>query len=489
MRAQWLLLMLGIAAAGPAAAQVALPSTNRTRPALPGRAVQPAAPAADTTIATLAPMGPRTDDMPAPAVTLADPQPASVRITWNAIVGAMGYRIYRNDLGLLTPTDLPLTRTEFTHAAPNDYRVTYTYRVVALYPNGHTGPTSINFTPPRPENAGDFTAYNAPGHVTKFTWQPPPNYQPDYYLLLGPGLDEGVRLPPTVTSYEDGLGLRPGTYTYTVAAMYGSGAISTPANEWPRDNFTVFGGRYRFTIVGFTAVETTRDDNQLDLDGKGDEVFLAAATRVYDPGEPKKIRTTVVRSRVYGDANGAPARVRAGTRSELGGLRDGDAVIPPGKPSGTPADSVLPLVAWEGDLIDDDVLVFRPMVFESDREPPGHGEVNDFENWRRSVMFWDLGNNLSPESYAKTWLLTIPAVAQDLRNREPGGARTGIYMGFSQGVLIEANRAVGQDRAITFTASKASFFIQHQVPVRMRFEGWDQRGGKYLVHVKIEKVG
>ena len=488
MRA-WIALLIGLVAAGEAGAQAtAYPRGSRS--GLPSRGITPpAAGPSDTNVATLAPLAPRTDDMPAPVVQLADPQPASVKLTWNAIVGASGYRIYRNDLGLLTPADLPLTQTSFVHEAANDYRLSYSYGVVALYPNGHTGPSApVAFTPPKPENATELEVNMLPAHVTEFTWEPPIYQRPAYFLLLGPGLDEGIKLPATARSYREELGLRPGLYTYTLAAMYGPGPISTPANEWPTAKLPVAGGRYRLTIVGFTVTENTRDDDPMSFDGKGDEVMVAAATRVYDFGRPGQLRTQVVRSRVYGDANRAPTRIQAGTQSPLGGLRDGDQVLVQSPPPGLPRDSVLPLVAWEGDLVDDDVVVLRANVFEVDREPPGPGNTDDFARWQKDMTWYSLGAQSGTTDFAMTYLLSIPALAQDLRNKEPAGAMTGLWAGGVAGVGAEANRGIGRDRAITFSSGKASFFADNQVPIRLPFDAWDRRGGKYLLHIKVERV-
>src|SRR3954471_19180265 len=110
-------------------------------------------------------------------------------------------------------------------------------------------------------------------------------------------------------------------------------------------------GRFRVTLTGFT-VNRQSDDNILESDGKGDEVYIIAELAQYDsyweygrrPGLSQdhilinlggnngfhgRGNLTLRRSLtsvVMGDVNNQnnPPRIQAGSASNLGGLRTGD---------------------------------------------------------------------------------------------------------------------------------------------------------------------
>lgn len=125
--------------------------------------------------------------------------------------------------------------------------------------------------------------------------------------------------------------------------------------------------RFRVTLDGFTVVRETWD-TILQTDGKGDEIFIVADVQVFDRERahpPQRIKTPT-----YGDVNGFPQRILAGSRSDRGGIRTGDSV-PMANPWTRPASMLtrdrLPLVLWEGWLTEGVTsVVIVPTVWEED---------------------------------------------------------------------------------------------------------------------------
>lgn len=112
-------------------------------------------------------------------------------------------------------------------------------------------------------------------------------------------------------------------------------------------------GQFQIVVCGWKCVKETID-HALQVDGKGDEVWVVA--RFQGPNDGN---STVVRTKTMGDINGKPGRVQAGSRSKKGGIKTGDQF--PANPFDKPnlvgrwqADSRpdLPFVVWEGELVD-----------------------------------------------------------------------------------------------------------------------------------------
>lgn len=459
---------------------------TRTRSA----AIGPIQPSSGKVGMTLDPTLQRTDDMPAPTAQLSDATPTSVTLSWNALVGASGYVIYRNDLGAVTAPPLPLTATSYTHRAPNDYRLTYNYRVVALYPNGHTGPSApVSYTPPKPPVATKFEAV-LQGNDIVFTWSLSGPWDPDRFVLIGPGIEDGMVIPGDKYRYTlDGSiladrGLQ-GELNYTVAAMYEPGPVSAPGIEWARANEAFLWGRYRFTILGFHAEETTNDDSSWHRDGKGDEIFVAGSVHRYERSTATLIDATAVRTRVYGEAAPRfPGRISAGSIPG-GGIQAGDQIFYQSTPPGVPPQAAFPLTIWEGDLYPDDVVVIRPAVFESDTDEGGPSSA--FAEWHGSVT-----TRVYRGDQQRLWQLThelsVPSILTDLtRQLERGGILTGIPM-WEQG---QADQKIGPDRALVFDQRKIERFFQYGLAPEFTFRGGNghySAGGRYTVRMKIERL-
>lgn len=172
-------------------------------------------------------------------------------------------------------------------------------------------------------------------------------------------------------------------------------------------------GRFRLTLNGFTVNHQT-SDHILEADGRGDEVYLLADVWTLErgeavgrrtvnaepsgacvfpaprlpagtsPGQLRPCRTEDVpdhsvrvarRERfstaVMGDSHGPrnPPRVRAGSASPEGGLRSGDhfPASTPWNRAGVPRRDQLPLLLWEGELVDGaNAVAILPAVWEWD---------------------------------------------------------------------------------------------------------------------------
>lgn len=137
-------------------------------------------------------------------------------------------------------------------------------------------------------------------------------------------------------------------------------------------------GRYRVVLTGMI-VNRQSFDNPLQLDGKGDEIFIAAATMLYD-GQTKEVLQDLKRTAVLGDANGHPAFIQAGRASPQGGLLSGNRVPDVANPWSRNGDATgdrLPLLLWEGELEQGrHALVISPAPWEWDAE----GAF--FDQWR-----------------------------------------------------------------------------------------------------------
>jgi hypothetical protein len=82
---------------------------------------------------------------------------------------------------------------------------------------------------------------------------------------------------------------------------------------------------YRITVQGFRCLWATSDDPILQGDGKGDEIYVAVFVGS-ELGGSRSLDRKIVRSRVYGDVNFHPERIKAGSASPSGGVWTGTAL-------------------------------------------------------------------------------------------------------------------------------------------------------------------
>lgn len=129
------------------------------------------------------------------------------------------------------------------------------------------------------------------------------------------------------------------------------------------------------TLNEIVCLNPTRD-NQLSLDGRGDEIFAAAFLRAFDRRvhEPYPGPGVAVKTPVYGDEVGG-TRLKAGTQSASGGIRMWDSIPDGGSlqrgvilPRSVPARlDRLPWIVWQGELATGaHALAISLSVWESD---------------------------------------------------------------------------------------------------------------------------
>jgi hypothetical protein len=184
-------------------------------------------------------------------------------------------------------------------------------------------------------------------------------------------------------------------------------------------------GKYRVAVLGFK-VNNETFDNPVETDGKRDEVYITATAQEFDSLDAPVGNTKSVRTFTYGDVNNAAwknsqnefYRIKAGTASALGGLKTGD-----GYPNGvdpwrrtTPDvyEKLLPLLVWEGELIEDvNSVAIAPAIMESD-DAPGTPVLTQFVS--------SFGKGIAPRLPVPMQLQVANRMVQVVVNR-----RTRIY--------------------------------------------------------------
>lgn len=145
-------------------------------------------------------------------------------------------------------------------------------------------------------------------------------------------------------------------------------------------------GRYRVVIEGFT-VNSETWDHILEVDGKRDEVFIAAKV-VYMSKLGQLLDGDELVSATMGDQNGFAGRIVAGRASSLGGLMTGDsfpAEPPWGRPvQPNPSRRYPPWEIWEGDLTQGEhALMITPTIWEWDG---GADAFSDWIKWLQGIV-------------------------------------------------------------------------------------------------------
>lgn len=148
-------------------------------------------------------------------------------VTWNAVSGATGYRVYRNGALVASPTSTSYTDTGLTNGA------TYSYAVAAANATGASATAScadVTPLPAPPATPSGLTATPADRQVS-LTWAP--STGATSYVLKRNGTQVGGTI--TTTSFTD-TGLTDGTaYSWTVAAtnLGGTSAASAAVTATP----------------------------------------------------------------------------------------------------------------------------------------------------------------------------------------------------------------------------------------------------------------
>ena len=313
--------------------------------------------------------------------------PGGVTFKWPSVTGATGYSVSRRDLGALTTT--PVTALTYTHTAALDYRnAPYHYTLTALFADGRCATTNVAVTGPKPlapKVTATVTASNMVGRV-HLSWGAQAD-KPTSYLVLGPNLHEaGAEVTAGATEQSiDIEKLTAGTYEWLVTPFWKTPTgVMSDVTSGARVSVKVAfsSGKYRISIAGFRVNHPTYDD-QLNLDGQGDEVYAAATVSQWRRQlNSVLVLNDTVKSEVYRGLNTGSVAPSGFASSQA--------------PGGAGSKTRFPLVLWEGVLSNDvDVVVVHPTLWELDGDP----EV--FNHWKgntsggaASNYFWfkDMNN-------------------------------------------------------------------------------------------------
>jgi hypothetical protein len=331
------------------------------------------------------------------------------KVIWRAAPNATSYIVNRrlaSDPACCNASSGPITATSWTDTGLLK-KGTYMYTVLVNYADGSVGKGEFGIGADGVRNPVLTAQDLNPGQV-RLTFD---NNVPgtEGFLIGGPGMgNEGKRVSsgPVDTPI-----LKPGTYTWTIASIYSGGlGILSHYTQWSTVTHTVnYGsGRYRISLERFKAVNVTFDDI-LQRDGKGDEVHITTQINEYQRNGGL-VSSRLVRTPTFGDVNGFPGRVRAGSASSLGGIVAGDQYPVPVsdlvadlKPATT---NDLPFLVWEGDLTElDGQVILSPAIWESDLDDR---LVPVFQNFQvgaaPNVPFRTAFSGYTPNSYGRTML-------------------------------------------------------------------------------------
>ena len=300
------------------------------------------------------------------------------------------------------------------------------YEVVARYADGRQGRTPGTFAnPSQPRPIENLKVEQVGEDAVKLSWTRPSEGGSSKYRVFSPGGPAaGLEVPWTVAPASVVLTQQaPGLRRYRVASQYGT--LVEPVGVAVTATVAPWSGTYRLVLLGFRAARRTPDDDILDGDGKGDEVFVGAFRAQLPASGTRAVSLGAVRSLVMGDDRLHPARVRAGSASPTGGIVTGD-VIPsdaamtwaPGRVAH--ADR-LPMLLWQGRLTKGgDGVVVLPVAFEWDdaaSTQPAWSSWQDF--WGGANGLIHLGEKARAE---------VAAHPGELRRTMLTGTYTGRYL-------------------------------------------------------------
>ena len=453
--------------AGPAPALAALVAVAVALPAMPATA-QILRERAPTTAPTI-----MSDAAPPGGVATAS-SPAGVVVYWEAPAGAAGYTLCResppgsSNCTVLTASQLPASTVKYFDVGlpPGG---THAYRVTAWRSDGHYG-TAAAVTGragdvPPPDNFRVLEDRSMAANAELVLgWDAPSSFsstgqsvKAGTFRLSGTGLSAPVMVNATTQR----VPLGSGEHRWTVTAM-----IPSPAGGWfesPTPAVLEFKapGKYRLVALGFQVQQQSSDD-LLDKDGRGNEVYVAAAVTV-TTRTLSTPQVNTVRGGSYGDVGNSgkafPRRYQAGSASRGGGLATGD-IVPVGLNLGAPvtaaSPSSFPVILWEGRLNDQGMVVVHPTLWEEDLDQTFYNQ------WVRKVTAAAQGG------YAA--LRTDFAAITSLRDGGALGPATGDAIVGCQDDIIyvplpEHCPAHGQDRPLGLVPSYSAAFWQDRLVV------------------------
>lgn len=261
-------------------------------------------------------------------------------------------------------------------------------------------------------------------------------------------------------------------------------------------------GRYRAVINGFSVTSPTWD-HALEVDGKGDEVYIAWTTTSTDKNGNKLGGTFGDRTIIMGDTHKQNNRIKAGSLSKKGGLTAGDTYPEGGTPWALdtslvdPQNNRPPIKAWEGELIQGETsVVIVPSIWEWD------GGSDAFGGW----VTWasNMFNQVKPKAQA----LAQGNATSDYIIK---GADIGLTIAVSMkeaNVLGQAkDRPIGMKKsntnpkefeyeaqALMLNYDTAEFLTKNDPlgrgngVVAFSFDDDNELKGKYLLYIQVQKI-
>jgi hypothetical protein len=276
----------------------------------------------------------------------------------------------------------------------------------------------------------------------------------------------------------------------TAALMLACGAVmAATSTQNPPEQ-----ARFRVTLNGFSVNQETWD-HALEVDGKGDEVYVRYDTRLVND-EATTLAASSDQSKVMGDTNGFSDRVKAGSRSSLGGLKTGDA-FPSSTPwirSGDIMSDRPPMKLFEGNLIKGETgAAITPTIWEWD------GGKDLFNTWGQSIVTngpklaqavagfinGSSGNGEFIKNNTELGLSSLFALARDIlgqaQDRPVGWAASDANYDFSAKTLMLTYENALQISQTDFGKGPGVLAINYQDPANIG-------GGQYTVYLQVERV-
>jgi len=288
------------------------------------------------------------------------------------------------------------------------------------------------------------------------------------------------------------------------------------------------GGRFNVTLLGFH-VETQTEDDRLENDGRGDEVFLRCATLWHNREIARTSANIDLVTKTFGDVNRLSGRrIEAGRAGDRGGLRSGDS-FPPLSPmlpaAGDPRNDRLPLQVFGGMLVAGrDVLVIAPTIHEwddlgspapfflaeGDVERPARPWHGGGENDRAGQLqtaiarsadrIGDMASRIDPPSLGERFLLAgrslgFPTISGDMGGNRPIGMTRD---GLDQLVFTPKALVLDYDTAELIAGSRFTMSVRGGGPdsritlppgvVPVRYLDDEGLNGDYTLFVLVERV-
>lgn len=264
----------------------------------------------------------------------------------------------------------------------------------------------------------------------------------------------------------------------------------------PTDNPSPESGEYMVTINGLTALSETWD-HALEVDGKGDEVYLSTGTKVLDASGNPVVNVQggglVSRSLVMGDTNGQNNRMVCGSRSGAGGIRSGDwcpEVPRPWEMAGTsPQADRPPMKVIQTTLVDgQNSLVISPTVWEWD------GGADAYREW--TTFFQNAVNKVPAPATGTTGAVVLTAAKIGLELALAAAPIIGQAGDRPIGITEQSEGTVKFDPYVITLDYKAAEWLVNNDPsgkgkgvLELVYRDADRFRGNYSLYVQVTKVG